>query len=297
MFLFAVIPLFLFQEKGQKKMNKNIFTKCIQILIILLIAMTILIPREYAQTGMLIIFIIWLSVTFFRWILKRNGSQEKKQIFPKRNSKKVKNTAATKRSAPLAKEKMYGVTLTEAETESILRHLSLRISEKLKSAYPNAVWQWVAKPTLLELLNGITVRIAVENMDKYTHADITFDRFERIHIEPMSIGSFVLSDTDSDETKEEATPEPAVIDVKVWYELVGRQMLESQITELNANGYSRLTIKENGDITIKRQKKEVFITKLESFPVKNYWDELVTVFEENELTAKISGNTLLISWI
>ena len=97
--------------------------------------------------------------------------------------------------------------------------------------------------------------------------------------------------------QETPAAEPAVVDVRAWYELIGQRILEAQITGLNANGHSKLTIKENGDIVINRQKKEVFVTALDSFPGKNYWDELVTILQENELNAKISGNALQVSWI
>ena len=57
------------------------------------------------------------------------------------------------------------------------------------------------------------------------------------------------------------------------------------------------SIKENGDIVINRQKKEVLVTTLDAFPAKNYWEDLVKLLEENELNAKIAGNSLQVSWI
>ncbi len=184
----------------------------------------------------------------------------------------------------------------------MLLHISLRITEKLKSAYPQSVWQWKDTPSLQGILNGKTIRILVENMDTYTHADISFDRFGRIHVEPMVIGSFakpsgIDSKTVSAAAADETPAEPSVVDVRVWYELFGQKVLEEQITDLNANGHSMLTIKENGDIVINRQKKEVLKATLDSFPEKNYWKELVSVLEENELKGKITGNGLQISWI
>lgn len=187
----------------------------------------------------------------------------------------------------------------------MLLHISLRITEKLKSAYPQSVWQWKDTPSLQDILAGGTVRILVENMDAYTHADISFDRFGRIHVEPMTIGSFAEPSGNgtgagpkagSADAAEETPPEPSVVDVRVWYELVGQKVLESQITELNANGHTKLTIKENGDIVVNRQKKEMLKGTLDSFPAKSYWDELVLLLAEDELKGKITGNTLQVSW-
>lgn len=189
-------------------------------------------------------------------------------------------------------------TETRQDLEMMMQHISLRISEKLKSAYPDAIWKWCKKPSLEELLRGATVRIKVEAMAQYTHADISFDRFGRIHVEPMKIGSFTSPDTPEDtDPDEEPAGEPAVVDVRAWYELVGQTVLETQITELNATGHSKLVIKENGDIVINRQKKEVLVTTLDALPGKNYWNELVSILEENELNAKIAGNGLQVSWI
>ena len=113
----------------------------------------------------------------------------------------------------------------------------------------------------------------------------------------MTVGSFAEPSAGGPETAEETPPEPSVVDVRVWYELVGQKVLESQITDLNANGHTKLTIKENGDIVVTRQKKEMLKGTLDSFPAKSYWEELVLLLAEDELKGKIMGNTLQVSWI
>ena len=122
----------------------------------------------------------------------------------------------------------------------------------------------------------------------------------------MTIGSFAehsVGNVDdrppaSDADVAGKTPlEPSVVDVRVWYELIGQKVLEELITDLNANGHSMLTIKENGDIVINSQKKKVLKATLDSFPEKIYWKELISILEENELKGKISDNSLQVSWI
>ena len=54
------------------------------------------------------------------------------------------------------------------------------------------------------------------------------------------------------------------MDVRVWYELIGQKILTEQITELHAKGHSKLTIMENGDITVKNQKKDLVIVALKA---------------------------------
>lgn len=279
-------------------MKKNVFTTSIRILIVTLLALAVFVPKKYSQTAMVIAMSVWLLIVVGSFLLKQlkklKGKKKTIQLI------KVNRTAPLPDSTPLptVTPPACANPETEQDQELMLQHIALRIAEKLKSAYPKATWQWMKKPTVHELLNGATVRIRVEGMDKYTHADIAFDRFGRIHVTPMEIGHFgaVTPDADNGET-EEPRKEPPVVDVKAWYELIGQTVLEAQITNLNANGHSKLTIKENGDIVINRQKKEVLVTTLDSFPEKNYWDELVKLLEESELNAKISGNSLQVSWI
>lgn len=278
-------------------MKKNVFTKSIRILIVTLLALGVFLPKKYSQTAMVIAMSIWLLIALGSFIVKRikkhKGKRKTIQLIKVNRTTPLTNAAAPVITPPASTSQEL-----EQDQELMLQHIALRIAEKLKSAYPKATWQWMKKPTVHELLNGTTVRIKVEGMDKFTHADIAFDRFGRIHVTPMEIGHFVDTnqDTDNDEN-EEPRKEPPVVDVKAWYELVGQTVLEAQITNLNANGHNKLTIKENGDIVINRQKKEVLVTTLDAFPEKNYWDELIKLLEESELNAKISGNSLQVSWI
>lgn len=279
-------------------MKKNIFTSSIRILIVTLLVLAVFMPKKYSETAMMIAMAVWLLIVGGSFILKqfkkRKGKKKTIQLIKVNRSTPLPNAEPT----PVLTPKASVSPEFEQDQELMMQHISLRIAEKLKSAYPLSTWQWIKKPSVHDLLNGTTARIKVDGMDKFTHADITFDRFGRIHVTPMEIGLFgtATSDTDSGET-EDTPKEPPVVDVKAWYELIGQTVLETQITNLNANGHSKLTIKENGDIVINRQKKEVLVTTLDAFPAKNYWEDLVKLLEENELNAKIAGNSLQVSWI
>ena len=295
-------------------MRKNVFSRSIKILIVSLLLLAVFFQKERSQKLMAAALILWLAITAGTFLFRKSGKLAKKCSAFSASLKQAGRTAkapAEKTAEPEpAADAEPAVPAKPApdsrETETMLLHISLRITEKLKSAYPQSVWQWKDTPSLQDILAGGTVRILVENMDAYTHADISFDRFGRIHVEPMTIGSFAeLSGNDAGagtkagatEAAEETPPEPSVVDVRVWYELIGQKVLESQITELNANGHTKLTIKENGDIVITSQKKERLKGTLDSFPAKSYWEELVLLLAEDELKAKITGNTLQVSWI
>lgn len=284
-------------------MKKNVFSRSIKILIVSLLLLAVFFQKERSQKLMALAVILWIAVTAGIFLFRKSGKLAKKcgAFFAslRQTGKTAKTAADTPAEAEPETEPASPAKPApdSRETETMLLHIALRITEKLKSAYPQSVWQWKDTPSLQDILAGGTVRILVENMDAYTHADISFDRFGRIHVEPMTIGAFAEPPADDPDDAEETPPEPSVVDVRVWYELVGQKVLESQITDLNANGHTKLTIKENGDIVVNRQKKEMLKGTLDSFPAKSYWDELVLLLAEDELKGKITGNTLQVSWI
>lgn len=298
-------------------MRKNVFSSSIKILIVSLLLLAVFFQKERSQKLMALALILWIAVTAGIFLFRKSGKLAKKCRAFSASLKQAGRTAkapAEKTAEPVPKADTEPAEPAapakpapdSRETETMLLHVSLRITEKLKSAYPQSVWQWKDTPSLQGILAGGTVRILVENMDAYTHADISFDRFGRIHVEPMTIGSFAEPSgngtsagpgTGDADAAEEMPPEPSVVDVRVWYELVGQKVLETQITDLNANGHTKLTIKENGDIVVNRQKKEVLKGTLDSFPAKSCWEELVLLLAEDELKGKITGNTLQVSWI
>ncbi len=295
-------------------MKKNVFTSSIKILIVSLLLLAVFFQKEHSQKLMALAFILWTAIISGIFLFRKSGKLAKKcgALFASlKQAGRTAKASAEKTAEPAPAADTEPATPAKPapdsrESEAMLLHIALRITEKLKSAYPQSLWQWKDTPSLQDILAGGTVRILVENMDAYTHADISFDRFGRIHVEPMTIGNFAEpSGNDAGagtkagaaEAAEETPPEPSVVDVRVWYELVGQKVLESQITELNANGHTKLTIKENGDIVITSQKKERLKGTLDSFPAKSYWEELVLLLAEDELKAKIMGNTLQVSWI
>ncbi len=296
-------------------MRKPIFTKSIKILIVSLLLLAVFFQKERSQKLMALAFILWAVVTIGILLFRQSGKLFKKcRAFCSALKQKIGQMMESSEEIPLLfpvqehpKEpvppaKPAFPASDSREYETMLLHIALRITEKLKSAYPLAVWQWKDTPSLQDILKGGTIRILVENMDTYTHADISFDRFGRIHVEPMVIGSFTDTETGTGTKPQpdadgEATPEPSVVDVRVWYELIGQKVLEELITDLNANGHSMLTIRENGDIVVSCQKKKVLKATLDSFPGKTYWKELVSLLEENELKGKISDDSLQVSWI
>ena len=91
-------------------------------------------------------------------------------------------------------------------------------------------------------------------------------------------------------------PHKQPVDPQIWYEIQGRHVLETLITDLNSRGHSSLTLHENGDICVVENTDEIPKEHLSSFPEKVYWPRLVQVLESNGLAAEVTTQGIRVSW-
>ena len=69
---------------------------------------------------------------------------------------------------------------------------------------------------------------------------------------------------------------PAV-NPKSWYSLIGKPLLMELVGDLQARGYEKLFINEQGDVYILNGTEPEVRGKLEHFPPKDYWGELTEI--------------------
>lgn len=177
----------------------------------------------------------------------------------------------------------------------LLRHVNFRISSYLKSAYPDATWEWREEFPERIISEGGTGRIQVYGIADFNYADVTFDQQAGIHCSLLKMVPLAQQDG---QPKPE-TPKPpkqAPVDPQIWYEKQGRTVLENLIADLNSRGHNSLTIRENGEITIMQADSEVRQAAFESVPEKTYWPRLTKVLESEGLAAKATENGMVVSW-
>lgn len=236
-------------------MKSPLFTKGFKIPIVTLPLLAILFNRSLAQGLILVIILIRIFMVIVRF-LKPMVRKLIEDWYADRQYRRgitllVLSTLMLDEAISFSPAPESESTFSEAERKWTFQYISLRTTEKTKSVCPGVTWRWAGSPDLTAVLDGKTFRIQVDDMTTFTYADIRSDRYVRIRITPLSVGKLV-SPTDSGKKTplEEDTKEPTVVGVIPWYELIGRQVLESVITDLSANRYSRPSIKENGGIII-----------------------------------------------
>jgi hypothetical protein len=124
---------------------------------------------------------------------------------------------------------------------------------------------------------------------------VLFDQQANINCSMMRIVPLAELHPDSVETAQIPQPHQPV-DPQVWYEVQGRKILEELVTDLNSRGHSSLTIKDNGDICILQGDALKPQTAFENLPDKVYWPRLTKVFEREGLAAKVTDDSIVLSW-
>ena len=177
----------------------------------------------------------------------------------------------------------------------LLRHVNFRISSYLKSAYPDATWEWREEFPERIVSKGGTGRIQVYGIPDFNYADVSFNQQADINCSLLKIVPFAQTQAQPEAAK--AQPQNKTpVDPQIWYEKQGRTVLENLIADLNSRGHNSLTIRENGEIAIRQADAEVKQAAFESVPEKTYWTRLAKVFESEGLAAKITENGMVLSW-
>lgn len=178
----------------------------------------------------------------------------------------------------------------EPDIESLLiRQISYQITGKLKSAYPDATWNFQKTPQIKRLISGNAVRIRTYDTKDYNFAEVCMDQYGNLDIKMMTIEAL------KEMTYAEAgnSNETLQVDPESWYTLIGKPLLTTVVGNLQARGHQKLFISENGEMYVKSGEVTGI---LEHFPPRKYWTALIDIFLKDELDAKETNQALELSW-
>lgn len=268
-------------------MKNHIFSKSIQILIIGLLITLALFRNQWAAIAVACVWLLFVLTLLLlknrrrmnRW-LKRHFSQPQPAQPPEE-----------------PKSRMIDIPdVSDPPALVALRHLNCRISDKLKSAYPDVTWNWeVEQPDDLASKGG-TGRIKLHQAGEFTHAEVTVDQLARIDFKMMKLVDINALIPGVQPANGTPTAEPVITDAAAWFDLVGREQLTAIVTELNTRNHRKLSIAENGDVYVVEDDASVKQSTLENLPGKNYWNELSTLIAEIGIKAQVIGDQLRLAW-
>lgn len=269
--------------------KENALLSSISILIGAVIAILALVRGNW-QMGLLIavfaLWGIWAAIVLLRPRIQAAKRRKQRQ-------KQRQRLQANGISQPVSFEMPQ---LKDASTEQLLlRHVNHRISTALRSTYGDITWEWCEKNPAKLAAQGGTGRIRVYGVSDFDHADVKLDQNAGIRFDMMRI--VPLSEISKDgNAAGKVPPNKQPVDPQIWYEMQGRKVLESLVTDLNSRGYSHLTLHENGDISITQDQEDVVKEHLGNFPERVYWPRLIQVLEGEGLAAETTAQGIVVSW-
>lgn len=173
----------------------------------------------------------------------------------------------------------------------LLCHVNYRISDYLKSAYPNVRWEWTMNDPTLFIARGGTGRIRLYGVPDYEYADVTLDQKGSLNCSLVKI--VPVQDNGQGASSGQHSPDPSV-----WFELEGRDVLDTLIADLRSRGHSSLSLNEDGSISFQPEAGGSKTTRpvFASFPEKVYWPRLADVLAQEGLSADVQADHIAVSW-
>ena len=173
----------------------------------------------------------------------------------------------------------------------LLCHVNYRISDYLKGVYPSARWEWTMNDPALFIARGGTGRIRLYGVPDYEYADVTLDQKGSLSCSLVKI--VPVQGNGQGKPSEQLSPDPSV-----WFELEGRDVLDTLITDLRSRGHSSLTLNEDGSISIQQTANSQKTTKhaFATFPEKVYWPRLADTLAQEGLSADVQDSCIVVSW-
>lgn len=112
----------------------------------------------------------------------------------------------------------------------------------------------------------------------------------------MSLFTLVDFDTISDDQSEKQEHTLDEVQMERWYTLKGQHLLTELVTEMNQQGFSRLSIQENGDVVVQENGKYVVKDHVLDFPPKKNWLDLKKMMMDTGIKVRINEKKMTFMW-
>ena len=255
-------------------MKKRNSTQIMQITVLLLFLTALFLPKNTSSYLLPVLATLGISISFLLLIIP---------VFRKQFSKISRKQVVNIRQSNMKSNPDLEVILT--------RQISYQITDHLKGSYPDATWEFVSPFRLSDLLDGHSIRLVTYNTGTYNFAEVSMDQYGNLNLQMMTVEAL------KQRGKKDSPSEDSSINPQAWYSLIGKPMLIHLIGDLQAKGYQKLFINDQGDVYVLNGKEPEIKGRLEQFPPKDYWSVLSDIFADDDLTATETEKSLELSWM
>lgn len=196
-----------------------------------------------------------------------------------------------KRRTERERERTMQIVDLEPDYKNLFaQQLQLRIQEKLRVKFPEATVALGEKEVMCIAERKKTAYIPVQQAGEYCHISIALNEMGEIHMNLFSLVNFEsIQGTKNLMENEEQN-------IEQWFTQKGQQLLTELITNMNSRGYSKLSINENGDVTVRENGRNVRKDHFHEIPPKESWARLRELMMDEDVQVQVSGRQLTFAW-
>lgn len=256
-------------------MKSNNVWKAAGVLVIMLILCEIILPSSWKMAARGIS--LMSSILYFLYLNRK--------VIAVRWSKKNGKKQQRKNAALVQLEPDY--------KKLFIQQATCRIQEKMQQKFAGGkICLCEADIIRLAYLKR-PLCVAIEGVDGFSHMNISMTEDGMFR---MSLFTLVDFDTISDDRNKKQENTMDDMQIERWYTLKGQHLLTELVTEMNRQGFSRLSIQENGDVVVQENGKYVVKDHVLDFPPKSCWLSLKRLMLDTELKVRINDKKMTFTW-
>ena len=191
-----------------------------------------------------------------------------------------------------AKERQMQVIDMEPDYKKLYaQQIQQRVQERLKEKFPSASVELCEKDILQIAASGKCIYVPIKKAEHYSHMSVSIGRNGEIQMNLFSLVNLEQVHREQITIAEEENRE-----VDRWYSQRGQKMLTELITNMHSRGYTKLSISESGDVTVKENGRSVLKDHFKEIPPKDQWARLKELMAEDDVQMQVSGRRLTLAW-
>ena len=250
------------------EMMKEFMKKVVMVLVTVWIFMAIIVPKEYLKAAFGISFL--LGVLFVAYWLRKEQRSMKKE-----------------------KPKMQVIDVGPDYKKLFVQQTYYRIQEKMRTKFPNVSVE-ISESELYKIAcEGKTIYATIDQAEHYTHLSVALAKNGDLIMNLFSLVNLDMIHQTTDQIQQVIEEDTQV---EQWFERKGQQLLTELLTNMNARGYSKISINEEGDVMVREDGRNCVKDYFKEIPPKKDWQKLKELMSKDGVNVQVSARYLKFAW-
>ena len=250
------------------EMMKEFMKKVVMVLVTVWILMAIIVPKEYLKVAFgssLLLAILFVAY----WFRKEQRSMKKE------------------------KPKMQVIDVGPDYKKLFVQQTYYRIQEKMRTKFPNVSVE-ISESELYKIAcEGKTIYAAIDQAEHYTHLSVALAKNGDFIMNLFSLVNLDMIHQTTDQIQQVIEEDTQV---EQWFERKGQQLLTELLTNMNARGYSKISINEEGDVMVREDGRNCVKDYFKEIPPKKDWQKLKELMSKDGVNVQVSARYLKFAW-